>query len=150
MTPDDWLRDPLDGAETGPELNLTPLVDVVFALLIVFMVSSAAIIEEGMSDAASGQIELALPTGDSKAQKAPATELVIQVDADGSMFADGKAIDDKSLADDVMQRLAKKPDLQVRVEADSKLSYQRVMDVILRLQTLGVRNVGLATREKAP
>ena len=148
MTPEDWMRDPLDDA--GPELNLTSLVDVVFALLVVFMVSSAAMVEEGRTDAASGQIELALPTGSNSLNQAPPGEMVLQVDVDGSLFMAGKATDAKSLADDVMKRLATTPDLQVRIEAHSKLSYQRVMDVIAKLQGLGVRNVGLATRDKSP
>ena len=148
MTPDDWMRDPI--ADAGPDLNLTSLVDVVFALLVVFMVSSAAMVEEGRTDAASGQIELALPTGSSALNQAPPGEVVLQVDADGSLFMAGKATDSKALADDLMQRLATTPNLQVRIEAHSKLSYQHVMDVIAKLQGLGVRNVGLATRAKSP
>jgi len=147
VTPNDWMQDSLEDAR--PELNLTSLVDVVFALLVVFMVSSAAMVEEGRTDAAAGQIELALPTGSNQLNQATPTELVLQIDVDGSLFMSGKATDDKSLADDIMARLAKTPDLQVRVEADSKLSYQRVMDMIGKLQGLGVRNVGLATRAKS-
>ncbi|MCO4762215.1 MAG: biopolymer transporter ExbD [Myxococcales bacterium] len=141
---DDWMQDPVDDAR--PELNLTSLVDVVFALLVVFMVSSAAMVEEGRTDAASGQIELALPTGDSRVNAKPPGELVLQVDADGSLFSAGKPTDAKTLASEVVKQLVKTPNLQVRIEAHSKLSYQRVMDVIAKLQALGVRNVGLATR----
>lgn len=142
------MRDAFD--DTRPDLNLTSLVDVVFALLVVFMVSSAAMVEEGRADAASGQIELALPTGSDSLKKAPPGELVLQVDIDGSLFMGGKATDDKALADDLMQRMKANPELQVRIEAHNKLSYQRVMDVIGRLQAMGVRNVGLATRAKSP
>lgn len=139
---DDWDDD------AGVDLNLTSLVDVVFALLIVFMVSSAAMIEEGRNESASGQIDLALPTGNTKASKAPAGELVVQVDADGSLYVGAAPTDRKSLSNDIIERLAKTPDLQVRIEADSKLAYQRVMDVIAHLHDIGVRNVGLATRAK--
>lgn len=135
----------LDGGEV--ELNLTSLVDVVFALLIVFMVSSAAFIEQGRNDSASGQIDLALPTGQTKASAKPATEVVVQVDADGNLYSKGAPTDRKSLAADVLEKLAANPGLHVRIEADSKLAYQRVMDVIGHLHDVGVRNVGLATRQ---
>jgi len=142
----DGLDGDLDGGEV--QLNLTSLVDVVFALLIVFMVSSAAFIEQGRNDAAASQIDLALPTGHTKADKTPAGEVVVQVDSDGNLFADGKATDKRSLTADVLERLAKNPKLQVRIEADSKLTYQRVMDIIAHLHDIGVRNVGLATRDQ--
>lgn len=142
----DWHDDEeLDGGEV--DLNLTSLVDVVFALLIVFMVSSAAFIEQGRNDAAAGQIDLALPTGQTKASSKPTTEVVVQVDADGNLYAKGEATDRKTLAAEVLEKLATNPDLHVRIEADSKLAYQRVMDVIGHLHDVGVRNVGLATRK---
>lgn len=134
----------LDDAQV--ELNLTPLVDVVFALLIVFMVASAAYVDDGRSDAAGGQIDLALPAGSARSQQAPSGEVVVALDADGSIFQDGKPTDTSTLAADVVRRLAAQPELQVRIEADRKLTYERVMDVIAELQRLGVRNVGLATR----
>lgn len=141
--------DQIDLEDTGVDLNLTSLVDVVFALLIVFMVSSAAMIEQGRNDSAAGQIDLALPTGDTKAASKPAGEVVVQVDADGNLYAKGERTDRKSLAADILERLTSEPNLQVRIEADNKLAYQRVMDVIGYLHDVGVRNVGLATRQPA-
>lgn len=138
--------------ETGErvELNLTSLVDVVFALLIVFMVSSAAMIEQGRVDAATGQIDLALPAGGTTEAKAPTGELVVQLDADGNIFESGAALDRSSLGRMVLEKLKGNADLQVRLEADQKLTYERVMALIARLQELGVKNVGLATRHPAP
>ena len=138
----------LEGAERV-ELNLTSLVDVVFALLIVFMVSSAAMIEQGRVDAATGQIDLALPAGRTAEAKAPTTELVVQLDADGNIFESGAAMDRRSLGRLVLEKLKAAPELQVRLEADQKLTYERVMAIIGRLQELGVKNVGLATRQPA-
>lgn len=146
MSPDPWG----EGQELESEqveLNLTSLVDVVFALLIVFMVSSAAMVEQGRADAAGGQIELSLPTGQAQNVDPAKAELVVTVDVDGSLYQDGRATDTRTLAKEVATRLGKQPDLQVRIEADQKLTYQRVMDVIGELQQLGVRNVGLATRK---
>jgi biopolymer transport protein ExbD len=150
MDPERWDDglDVLDGENV--ELNLTSLVDVVFALLIVFMVSSAAMVEQGRADAPGDQIELSLPAGRSAATEAPPGELVLALDADGSLYQDGQATDAKAVAKLVTEKLAGNPQLQVRVEADEKLTYQRVMELIGDLQQLGVRNVGLATRRPTP
>jgi len=146
----DWGERPELDAGSEVDLNLTSLVDVVFALLIVFMMSSAAMIEQGRVDAATGQVDLSLPAGQTAASKAPSSELVVQIDADGNMFEAGAPMDQRSLGLRVLEKLKGAPDLQVRVEADQKLTYERVMAVISRLQELGVRNVGLATRTPAP
>ena len=146
MPPDPWGENhDFEGDQV--ELNLTSLVDVVFALLIVFMVSSAAMVEQWRADASGGQIELSLPTGQAQIADPAKAELVVTVDVDGSLYQDGQATDARTLAKAVAERLGKQPDLQVRLEADQKLTYQRVMDVIGELQQLGVRNVGLATRK---
>ncbi len=150
MSGPDWGERPELEAGTQVDLNLTSLVDVVFALLIVFMVSSAAMIEQGRVDAATGQVELALPAGQTSESKAPSSELVVQIDSDGNMFEGGAAMDRRSLSVRVLEKLKGAPDLQVRVEADQKLTYERVMALIERLQELGVKNVGLATRVPTP
>ncbi|MCB9739894.1 MAG: biopolymer transporter ExbD [Deltaproteobacteria bacterium] len=134
------------GEDEGVELNLTSLVDVVFALLIVFMVSSAAMVEQGRADAAGGEIELSLPSGSASTAEAPPGEVVVSVDRQGNLYEAGEPTDSKALASRIAAQVGKNPNLQVRIEADEKLTYERVMEVISDLQKLGVRNVGLATR----
>jgi len=153
MRSPDWGERPEEIAAPGVQLNLTPLVDVVFALLIVYMVSSAAMIEQGRNDAATGQVDLALPAGSTEAGAQKATELVIQLDADGALYRGGQPTDMRTLEQALVEQIGRDPEVQVRVEADRKLTYERVMELIARLQSLGLRNVGLATRgggEPAP
>jgi biopolymer transport protein TolR len=129
------------------DLNLTSLVDVVFALLIVFMVSSAALYDDGHADRVAGEVELSLPSGSTAvADVQPAGEFALQVDANGNLFHAGEATDRRDLRARLATKLAKDPELQVRIEADQGLTYQQVMDVIAELQEMGVRNVGLGTR----
>ncbi|HAN32186.1 MAG TPA: hypothetical protein DCQ06_11355 [Myxococcales bacterium] len=140
----DWDRELIE--DPGPELNLTSLVDVVFALLIVFMVSSAAMVEQGLSESATGQIDLALPSGSRQPDKLNQAALRIQMDTVGAVFVNDEAVKLTELDDQIMDKLRANPALEVQLQADSKLSYQQVMEVVLRLQALGVRNVGLAAR----
>ncbi len=146
----EWGDRPEIGSAEAVELNLTPLVDVVFALLIIFMVSSAAMIEDGRMDVAAGQVDLALPSGETTQSAQETTEVILQVDADGNLFEFGKAMDRTTLARTIVERMVAEPELHVRIEADRALPYQQVMEIITHLQSIGVRNVGLATREATP
>ncbi len=142
----DWGSEP-DDAHEVVELNLTSLVDVVLVLLIVFMVSTSAIVDRDRLAQAEGKVELMLPTGQSKPSAAPPHgELTVQVDANGLMFVNGVATEWKSLTSDLVERLTKDRELQVRVDADQRLPVQKAVEVLEHLQNLGIRNVGLGTQ----
>jgi biopolymer transport protein ExbD len=148
MARPDWGEHPeLDMPETV-ELNLTSLVDVVLVLLIIFMVSTAVVAEKGKSENAAGVVDLQLPTGKVPTEAQPKGEVVVQINADGALFQNGTATDSKALEKDLVERLAKEPDLQVRVDADQKLSYQKLAEILSDLQSLGVHNVSLGMGAK--
>ena len=145
----DWGEDPSLQEPDGVELNLTPLVDVVLVLLVVFMVSSAVVVDTSRAEAAQAQVELQLPAGAVPAQAAPMAEVVLQVDLDGALYEDGRSTDWKALTQTLVDRLAKEPNLQVRIDSDQRLPVQRLVEVISGLQALGIRNVGLGTKSTA-
>lgn len=138
----DW-SDPAENDEGGVELNLTPLVDVVLVLLIIFMVSSAVVTDQNKTENANSVVDLSLPTGAAPSNAAPQAEVIVQINADGSLFEAGGATDRKTLAKSLVERIATQPDVQVRIEADKSLSYEKVMDLIVELQALGVHNIGM-------
>ncbi len=145
-----WDEHPESDIPETVELNLTSLVDVVLVLLVVFMVSSAVMVDKGKSDSPAGVVDLQLPTGKTASNEAPPPEVVVQINADGALFQAGSATEWRSMAKDLAERMAKQPELQVRLEADERLPYQKVMDVILELQSLGIHNIGLATKSAGP
>ena len=148
MARPDWGEHPESDTPETVELNLTSLVDVVLVLLIIFMVATSAVADRDKAEAASGVVDLQLPTGSVPADGKPHGEVVVQINADGALFQDGKATDPRSLDQQLVERLAKEPDLQVRVDADQKLNYQKLAEVLAQLQTLGVRNVSLGMGKK--
>ena len=133
--------------EEEVRLNLTPLVDVVFSLLVVFMVSSAALYEK---ESIPQQLDLELPSGALTDAKETGAALTLQLDGDGNLFRDGMATDRADLQKLIGTKLSEKEEVQVRVEADRGLAYQRVMDFISELHRMGVRSIGLATKKKKP
>lgn len=148
MARPDWGEHPENDMPESVELNLTSLVDVVLVLLIIFMVSTAVVAEKGKPENAAGVVDLQLPTGKVPTEAQPKGEVVVQINADGALFQNGAATDEKTLQKDLVERLTKEPDLQVRVDADQKLSYQRLAELLSELQSLGVHNVSLGMGSK--
>ncbi len=130
------------------DLNLTSLVDVVLVLLVTFMVSTTAIAERDRLQQAAGEVQLQLPTGSAPSDSTPPTEVTVQVDADGQLFLAGQPTEWRSLSQDLVAKLAKDANLQVRVDADQRLPVQKAVEVLERLQGLGIQRVGLGTQGK--
>ncbi len=147
MAPD-WGSEPEDQSEVV-DLNLTSLVDVVLVLLVVFMVSTSAIVDRDRLAHAEGRVDLQLPAGNQlPSDRKPAGELSLQIDSDGLLFVDGAPTDWQALRKDLVERLGKDADLQVRVDADQRLPVSKAVEVLDQLQNLGIRNVGLGTKAK--
>lgn len=128
------------------DLNLTSLIDVVLVLLVVFMVSTSAIVDRDRQEHAQGQVELQLPTGATPADNAKHSEVTVQINADGQLFVGGQATEWRSLSKDLVEKLGKDGQLQVRVDADQRLPVQKAVEVLEQLQSLGIQNVGLGTQ----
>lgn len=123
------------------QLNLAPMIDVVFLLLIFFMVATTfATLEE--------QIDLDLPVAESgEAPIEIPDELIVDVDRDGNLFLAGSAVDEGALAN-LLQRTARRdPDTPVTVRGDEALNFGRIVAVLDLCRVAGLSNAGLRTRE---
>jgi len=142
----DWGGEPDESSEVV-DLNMTSLVDVVLVLLVVFMVSTSAIVDRDRLAHAEGRVDLQLPTGSQqRTDKRPSAEVSLQVNSDGLLFVDGAPTDWNALRKDLIDRLGKDAELQVRVDADQRLPVSKAVEVLDQLQNLGIRNVGLGTK----
>lgn len=123
------------------QLNLAPMIDVVFLLLIFFMVATTfATLEE--------QIDLDLPVAESgEAPLEIQDELIVDVDRDGNLFLEGAAVDEDALAN-LFERTARRdPDTPVTVRGDQASSLGRIVSVLDLCRLAGLSNAGLRTRE---
>jgi biopolymer transport protein TolR len=118
------------------EINVTPLVDVMLVLLVIFMVT-APIIQQGVA--------IDLPRVQGGALPSEQRHLVVSVTADGRVYVD----DDSFEADALAARLgaigAERPGEQVYVRADASVPYGRVMETLGVLRDAGLTKVGLFT-----
>jgi biopolymer transport protein ExbD len=121
------------------DINVTPLVDVMLVLLIIFMVITP-MLQKGVSvDLARTQNPRLMPDAD----KEDATE--IAVTRDGKIFLGSTRIDLDQIKTKVEDRISSKLDKTVYIKADARAKYGDVVKVIDEVRAAGVDSLGLMT-----
>lgn len=121
------------------DINVTPLVDVMLVLLIIFMVTATYIARRG--------IEVQLPEA-ATGGEVTASNLGIVVSPEGALLLNGEAVTLEELKDSVPGILAGNPEVQAIVDGDRGVAYGRVMEVIDTLRGLGVKRFAAAVEHK--
>jgi biopolymer transport protein TolR len=128
------------GRQTLTEINVTPLVDVMLVLLIIFMVT-APLIQQG--------VEVALPEVKAQAVKAQDQKLVLSIKSDKSLWL---GTDDKparltlpELEEKLKANARVAKDRELYLMADRALPYGFVVEVMAAVQRAGVTNLGMIT-----
>lgn len=135
MSAEGWLR--FERRRRAPlGINIVPLVDVVFLLLVFFMLASSFMREEA--------IELRPPAG------APADEdgIAVSVSPDGGVTLGGKPLDLDRLEEELRKEIAGDPDRAVAIRAAREVPVQRFLEVLDRVRTAGSRNVQIVAPGK--
>ena len=131
-----------EGSKVNSDINVTPMVDVMLVLLIIFMVVTP-MLQKGVS------VDLARtnnPTPMTDADKEDA--LLIAVTNKGEIFFGSDKIGNPAdLVDKVKTRLANKTNKQVFVKADRRARYKNVVDVVDNVRAAGVDDLGLLTEQ---
>lgn len=125
------------------ELNITPLIDVVFLLLIFFMVSTTFQKET--------QLKLQLPQASDNAQPLPDQSIEITVNASGKFYLNGLELSD-STATTMRRALARvsrgKKDVPLVIKADARASHQAVVTAMDAAAQLGMVRISIATADQ--
>ncbi len=121
--------------ETGhtPSLSLAPMIDVVFLLLIFFMVSTTFVVRPGL--------DLSLPLSDHEVEAAP-DRWVVSVDPKGTIYLNREKITKEEL----LGRLEGDP-RPVSLRADRTVPHGIVVDVLNTVKSAGVESVNVSTEE---
>jgi biopolymer transport protein ExbD len=118
------------------ELNITPLLDLAFVLLVIFIITTTPIVND---------LELNLPAASKHPKDAPRKANYVTVDASGTLFLNKKLLTFDSLLAEVIQLRTDDPDLNVIVRGDAKTKYRDIVRVMDLLQQANVIKVDLAT-----
>jgi biopolymer transport protein TolR len=120
------------------EINVTPLVDVMLVLLIIFMIT-APMLTQGLT--------VALPTAEGKSfELASNSPSKIQVAANGAVYLDGIAVGSTSLDTTLGPMLRARRVKRALLEADKSVPYGRVVAVLDIMNRAGVEQLGMVTQ----
>jgi biopolymer transport protein TolR len=123
------------------EINVTPMVDVMLVLLIVFMVS-APLLQQG--------VEVNLPKVDSGSLPQTNEPIVLTIKNDESVVLEDKTYQRQELLEKLKALAIARPDVQVLVHADLSAKYGTVARVMSQIKKSGIHRVGLVTLPETP
>jgi len=124
------------------DINVTPMVDVMLVLLVIFMVVTP-MLQKGVS------VDLAQtdnPTRMADADKEDA--LLVGVMRDGTIFFGSDKVSPDQLTEKMKDRLANRTDKRVFIKADARAKYGNVVEVVDNIRSAGVDQVGLLTEQR--
>jgi biopolymer transport protein ExbD len=124
-----------DGTVTG--INVTPMVDIMMVLLIIFMVTANFVSQESL--------KVNLPKTAATDEVATAS-LTIVINAKGILYFRDTKTDLNNLRDALSYEVKANPDVKVTLAADDKLGYRQVIAVIDAIKLAGIKHVALAAQ----
>jgi len=118
------------------EINMTPLVDVMLVLLIVFIITIPVM---------KHAVNIDLPRATNEQEQTPPETIQFSVAADGSYYWNQEKIEDASLAPRLEAEALKEPQPELHIRGDKEVRYERVAQAMAAAQQAGVRKIGFIT-----
>jgi biopolymer transport protein TolR len=131
-----------EGKKVNSNINVTPMVDVMLVLLIIFMVITPML---------NNKVNVDLPKADAAVVMENANKedaVVIAVTRDGRTFLGANQVTIDDLGPKVSKMLENKTDKEVYMRADSRANYGKVMDAVDGARSAGVNQLGLLTEKR--
>ena len=123
------------------DINVTPLVDVMLVLLVIFMVTAPLM---------TSAIRLDLPQSESADTGDVASSVVLVVDAQGALYLNDKAITAQALATHLSGVARRDPQTELELRADASVPYGRVVEAMGLAQKAGLTRIGFVAQLAAP
>jgi biopolymer transport protein ExbD len=118
------------------EINMTPLVDVMLVLLIIFIITVPVM---------KHAVNIDLPRASSSPQDAKPQTVRLSVDAQGAYYWNEARIDDRDLPTMLKAEAAKEPQPELHIRGDKAVRYERVAQAMSAAQQAGLRKIGFVT-----
>ncbi len=131
-----------EGSKVNSNINVTPMVDVMLVLLIIFMVITPMLQNKVSIEMAKVDNPIAMPDADKE------DAIVVAITRDGGVFLGQNKTSDDALGAQVRERLSDKPGKTIFIRADARAQYRAVEDAIDAVRTAGVEDVGLLVQKK--
>jgi biopolymer transport protein ExbD len=124
--------------EIVSEINITPLTDIFLVLLIIFMVTSAAMVESGA--------KISLPEVDSTASQP--REITITVTPSNDIFVNSQPTPYEGLEDAIRQLVTARPDIPVVLEGDREVLFGQAVKILSLAQKAGATQIAIAAERR--
>jgi biopolymer transport protein TolR len=131
-----------EGAKVNSNINVTPMVDVMLVLLIIFMVITPMLQKSRPVELAKTNNPIQMPDADKE------DALIVAVQRDGKIFFDTTQVGPDELTQKIKDRIANRVDKKVYVKADARAKYKSVVDVVDNVRSAGVSELGLLTEQR--
>ncbi len=118
------------------QINVTPLVDVMLVLLIIFMVT-APMMQTG--------IDVKLPEVEASAIKTPKEPLVVSIDSKGELYVNKLKVGLKELSPKLEAIFERRGDDSVLLKADATVPYGKVAEAMAEIRKAGIQKIGMVT-----
>ena len=122
--------------EVMNEINMTPLVDVMLVLLIIFIITVPVM---------KHAVNVDLPRAVNQPELITPETVRLSVAAEGDYFWNGAPIDDSELTSRLQAEAAKEPQPELHINGDKAVRYERVAQALAAAQRSGVRKIGFVT-----
>ncbi len=123
----------------NPEINTTPLVDVMLVLLIIFIITIPVI---------NHSVNLELPRASAQPSKAKPETVTLSIDAQGKVFWNNKPLADEDLPTQIADAARREPQPIVHLRAARTTQYEKVAQVMAAAQNGGLTKIGFITDPK--
>ncbi len=129
------------GQRPMSDINVTPLVDVMLVLLVIFIITAPLL---------TSAIRLDLPkAGSEAAPAAPPAFVMLSLDREGRIFLDDKPVTPEALPAELARTAQQNPDTEVQLRADEAVPYGRVAQIMAITNAAGLNKLGFIT-ERVP
>ena len=131
-----------EGKKVNSNINVTPMVDVMLVLLIIFMVITPMLNNKVNVDLPTAQMAVAMENANKE------DSVMVAVTRDGKIFLGADQITVDSMGPTIATKLEKNPEKKVYLRADNRAMYGKVMDAIDGVRAAGVSDLGLLTERR--
>ena len=123
------------------EINVTPLVDVMLVLVVIFIITAPLL---------ASSIRLDLPTTDAARPNDAPRFVTVALDAGGRLFLNDQPVTPAELAQKLSDSARSNPDTEVQLRADLTVPYSRIVEVMGAAQKAGLNRIGFVAEPRTP
>jgi len=128
-----------DDDEVMSEINMTPLVDVMLVLLIIFIITIPVI---------NHAVKIDLPRATNQPNDSKPQSINVSIDAQGKVFWNQQEVDEATLDQRIAEAALQQPQPELHLRADREVRYERVAQVMAAAQHGGLGKIGFITEPK--